>query len=205
MRYSLLAGGKRIRPVLSLATADAIGRPTDWVLPLAAAIELIHTYSLIHDDLPAMDDDALRRGKPTCHVVFGEAQAILAGDALLTLAFEVLATWPEGDELARRRVSAVRTVAQAAGPLGMVGGQLSDLEAEARALPPAPAGSAIGERLVSIHRRKTGALMGASVALGGILGGLAPAAVESLERFGCALGLAFQVADDVLDVESSAD
>jgi len=198
MRYSVLAGGKRLRPALALAGAELGSEPIETLAPAAAALELIHTYSLIHDDLPAMDDDGLRRGKPTCHVVFGEAHAILAGDALLTLAFEVLAREPQGERFVPRRLEAVRRVAKAAGPAGMVGGQTADLEA-ARL----PAAADRVAALEFVHRHKTGALLGASVALGAVLGGLSRSEVDRLERFGQKVGLAFQIADDVLDVEGS--
>ena len=162
MRYSLLAGGKRIRPVLALATAEAIGRPTSWVLPLAAAIELIHTYSLIHDDLPAMDDDDLRRGQPTCHRAFDEGTAILAGDALQALAFAVLAS--QTNALAdATRVRMLTVLADAIGLAGMAGGQAIDLEAAGGASDPA--------RIELMHRRKTGALIRASVELGALAAG----------------------------------
>ena len=194
MRYSLLAPGKRVRPVLALATARALGRDPEWVLPLAAAIEMIHTYSLIHDDLPALDNDDLRRGMPTCHKAFGEATAILAGDALLTLAFETLAAAPLAAE---RRVAIIHEVALAAGTRGgMVGGQVADLEAEGKPIEPA--------MLEFIHRAKTAALIRAAVTAGALSGGATEADLARLRRFGEDIGWAFQVVDDILDVEESS-
>jgi geranylgeranyl diphosphate synthase type II len=190
MRYSLLGGGKRIRPVLALATARALGLPQHEVLPLAGAIELIHTYSLIHDDLPALDNDDLRRGKPTCHVAFGEAIAILAGDALQTRAFEVLAGL---DTPAEATVKIISLIANAVGTIdGMIGGQVLDLESEH--LKPTP------KLVESIHRAKTGALIRVSVVSGGVYGGATIEDVARLTLFGCKAGLAFQIVDDVLDM-----
>jgi geranylgeranyl diphosphate synthase type II len=199
VRYSLFAGGKRIRPVLVLATGEAVGAPRAELVPLACAVEMIHTYSLIHDDLPAMDDDDLRRGKPTSHKVFGEAIAILAGDALLTRAFHVLATVPPGvdDALARRRLAATEVLAEACGTGGLIGGQVMDLESEGRAID-APA-------LERLHRAKTGALLSACVRGSAILGGARPQELESLSRYAAAIGLAFQVVDDVLDATENAE
>jgi len=197
MRYSLLAGGKRIRPVLALATAHAVGLRTEEVLPLAAALELIHTYSLIHDDLPAMDDDDLRRGRATVHRAYGEADAILAGDALQALAFEILASRPAGGACAGRRADAVLLVARAAGIAGMVGGQAADLAAERDDVD--------AVRLEWIHRHKTGALLSASAELGAVHAGAPAEARAALAAYGRGLGLAFQIADDILDCTSSAD
>jgi geranylgeranyl diphosphate synthase type II len=197
MRYAVFSGGKRLRPVLALAACEAFGGRVEDVLLPAAALELVHTYSLIHDDLPAMDDDDLRRGRPTAHKAFGEAEAILAGDALLTLAFEVLATLPPGDALAARRADAVAVVARRAGHAGMVGGQLADLEAERT--PPAEA------PLEWIHRHKTGALISASVELGVLHAGAPEDDRAAMARYGEAVGLAFQITDDVLDRTASAD
>lgn len=197
MRYAVFSGGKRLRPVLALASCEAFGGGVDQVLAPAAALELVHTYSLIHDDLPAMDDDDLRRGRPTAHKAFGEAEAILAGDALLTLAFEVVATRPEGDGLASRRAEAVALLARRAGCFGMVGGQLADLSAER--MPPSEA------PLEWIHRHKTGALLAASVELGALHAGASRDDLASIARYGEALGLAFQITDDVLDRTSSAE
>ena len=197
MRYAVTGGGKRLRPILALAACEAAGgTPADMLEP-AAALELIHTYSLIHDDLPAMDDDDLRRGRPTVHRAYGEADAILAGDALQALAFEILAAWPAGDALAGRRAEAVLLVARAAGISGMVGGQSADLAAERDEVDAA--------RLEWIHRRKTGALLSASAELGAIHAAAAPDARAALAAYGWGLGLAFQIADDILDCTSSAD
>ena len=194
MRYSVFAGGKRLRPILCLEAARIfLDRPA-CVLPVACALEFIHTYSLIHDDLPALDNDDLRRGLPTCHKQFGEAMAILAGDALLTRAFEVLSR----AELSSERCAAlVREIATAAGTVnGMVGGQVADLEAEGKPIDPG--------MLEYIHRSKTAALIRASVVSGAIAGGAKAADVERLRRFGENIGLAFQVVDDILDVEESS-
>jgi geranylgeranyl diphosphate synthase type II len=197
MRYSVFAGGKRLRPILTLAAGRAGTLGAEELARPAAALELVHTYSLIHDDLPAMDDDELRRGKPTCHVAYGEATAILAGDALLTLAFEVLGRYPEGQAHAERRAQAVVAVALAAGSPGMVGGQVADLESEGMV-------GATEADLEAVHRRKTGALITAALEVGGILGGVDEAARARLRSYGRALGLAFQVVDDILDVEGDA-
>jgi geranylgeranyl diphosphate synthase, type II len=196
MRYSLFAGGKRIRPLLAIAAADAIVDSPPDIESAACALELIHTYSLIHDDLPALDNDDLRRGRPTCHKVFGDAMAILAGDALLTLAFEVLAKLECVS--AERRVQLVRELATAAGTVGgMIGGQVNDLEGERQN--PTP------ELLDSIHRAKTGALLRASVRIGAIYAGANQDQLEALTRFGEHIGLAFQIVDDVLDVEQPSE
>jgi geranylgeranyl diphosphate synthase type II len=193
MRYSLFAGGKRLRPLLALAAGDAVGAQEADVLPFACAVEMVHTYSLVHDDLPAMDNDDLRRGKPTSHKVFGEAMAILAGDALLTHAFHLLceapAEWPPERRLRRLRAAAL--LGKACGTSGLIGGQVLDLESEGRAVDPA-----ILERL---HRAKTGALLTACVMGGAVLGGAAGSDADGLERYARAVGLAFQVVDDVLD------
>jgi geranylgeranyl diphosphate synthase type II len=194
MRYSVQAGGKRVRPILCLESTRIFSADVDPVLPIACALEFIHTYSLIHDDLPALDNDDLRRGKPTCHKKFGEANAILAGDALLTLAFETLANAPIDPA---RRVAILSHVAASAGTVnGMVGGQVADLEAEGHAIPPAD--------LEYIHRSKTAALIRASVASGAIGGGADDEDVARLKRFGETIGWAFQVVDDILDVEESS-
>jgi geranylgeranyl diphosphate synthase type II len=194
MRYSLFSGGKRIRPILTLASGEAVRAPVARILPFACALEMIHSYSLIHDDLPAMDDDDLRRGKPTNHVMFGEGMAILAGDGLLTEAFRVMAEGalrPGVDRTAALR--ALREVAAGAGAVGMVGGQVADLEAE---------GKKPTRTLVEyIHARKTAALIRAAVRTGALVGGARPRQFACLDRYGAALGLAFQVADDILDVE----
>jgi geranylgeranyl diphosphate synthase, type II len=186
MRYSLLAGGKRIRPVLALATAEALGRAPDEVLPLAASIEMIHTYSLIHDDLPAMDDDELRRGKPTCHVAFGEDVAILAGDGLFAEALRLALTEQRGDPANVN--AAVREVVTAAGTHGMVGGQFLDVAGEAP------------NDLRRVHELKTGALIAASVGSVLALEGMSGPATMPFRRFAAELGIVFQIVDDILDV-----
>lgn len=192
MRYSLLAGGKRIRPVLSLATAQALGRDPETVLPLATAIELIHTYSLIHDDLPAMDDDDLRRGRPTCHKAFGEDIAILAGDALYAEAFRQLLAHQQGDPACL--VEAAHTLAAATGVEGMVGGQYMDVRGSA------PEGK---EGLQLLHTLKTGRLIEASVLCVLKLFGVSGTQTDSFERFVGELGVLFQIVDDILDVTGS--
>jgi len=194
MRYSVFAGGKRIRPILCLETARIFDAEGLHALYPGCAIEFIHTYSLIHDDLPALDNDDLRRGKPTCHKKFGEATAILAGDALLTLAFETVAATPGSAE---RRVAMVTEIATAAGTVnGMVGGQIADLEAEGKRVGP--------EMLEYIHRSKTAALIRASVTSGALCAGTSAEDVARLRRFGETIGWAFQVTDDILDVEESS-
>jgi geranylgeranyl diphosphate synthase, type II len=194
MRYSVFAGGKRVRPILCVEAFRIFSSERAAVLPVACALEFIHTYSLIHDDLPALDNDDLRRGRPTCHKKFGEAMAILAGDALLTLAFEVLACAPL---LPAERVALVREISSAAGTRdGMVGGQVADLEAEGKNVTP--------KMLEYIHRSKTAALIRASIVSGAIAGGASPADQERLRTFGGLIGWAFQVTDDILDVEESS-
>jgi geranylgeranyl diphosphate synthase, type II len=194
MRYSVFAGGKRIRPILCVETARIFEPEASFALFPGCAIEFIHTYSLIHDDLPALDNDDLRRGKPTCHKKFGEATAILAGDALLTLAFETIAAAPVSSE---RRVSMVTEIATAAGTVnGMVGGQVADLEAEGQKVGP--------KTLEYIHKSKTAALIRASITSGALCAGAPSADVARLRRFGEAIGWAFQVTDDILDVEESS-
>lgn len=195
VRYSLLGGGKRIRPLLLLAACEAVGGAASRALPYACAIEMIHAYSLIHDDLPAMDDDALRRGRATNHKVFGEGVAILAGDALLTEAFAVLAQSAVQDPRPRQALRALREIAEAAGARGMVGGQAADIAAE---------GAAVDLATVEfIHVRKTGALLLAAVRAGALIGGARARALGGLTRYGECLGLAFQIADDILDAEGS--
>jgi geranylgeranyl diphosphate synthase, type II len=195
MRYSLFAGGKRIRPILCIEAARAAGDDTDGVASCACALELIHTYSLIHDDLPALDNDDYRRGKLTNHKVFGDAMAILAGDSLLTLAFQVLAELPAP---ADRKVALIAELAAASGTVGgMIGGQVADLEGEGRT--PTP------ELLESIHRAKTGALLRASLRLGAIYAGAGDASYAALSCYGEHVGLAFQIVDDILDVEESSE
>jgi geranylgeranyl diphosphate synthase, type II len=194
MRYSVCAGGKRLRPILSLEAARMFTCDFSGAVRVGCALEFIHTYSLIHDDLPALDNDDLRRGKPTCHKVFGEALAILAGDALLTLAFETLAKAPLE---AARRVRIIGEVAAGAGTVnGMVGGQVADVEAERRSVD-APG-------LEYIHRSKTAALIRSAIVAGAIAGGAPDEDVERLRRFGDNIGWAFQVVDDILDVEESS-
>jgi len=195
MRYSLFAGGKRIRPILCLAAAGTVSDNAPGALVAACALECIHTYSLIHDDLPALDNDDLRRGRPTCHKQFGEAIAILAGDALLTLAFQVLA---QIDSLsAVRRARLIAELAGAAGTVGgMIAGQVADLEGEGQ--------QPTAALLETIHRAKTGALLRASVRMGAICAGAGKAQLEALTRYGQHVGLAFQIVDDILDVEQSS-
>ena len=196
MRYSLFAGGKRVRPLLAMAAAEAVSDRVTGIESAACSLELIHTYSLIHDDLPALDNDDLRRGRPTCHKVFGDAMAILAGDALLTLAFEVLAKLP--DVQPDRRILLVSELATASGTVGgMIGGQVNDLEGEGQA--PTP------ELLDRIHRAKTGALLRASVRMGAIYAGAGDLQLTAITCFGEHIGLAFQIVDDVLDVEQSSE
>jgi geranylgeranyl diphosphate synthase type II len=196
MRYSVFAGGKRIRPILAIASARAVSDSADAVENAAATLEMIHTYSLIHDDLPAMDNDDLRRGRPTCHKVFGDALAILAGDALCTLAFEVLSRLREID--AERKVRLIEELGRASGTVGgMIAGQVHDIEGEGRT-PSAPL-------LEQIHRAKTGALLRASVRMGAIYGGATPEELESLTDYGERVGLAFQIVDDILDVEQTSE
>lgn len=194
MRYSLLAGGKRLRPILTLASGELAGAPTAVVLPFACALEYVHTYSLVHDDLPAMDDDDERRGLPTSHRVFGEGLAILVGDALLTEAFGLMAQAPGVP--ADRTLAAVGELARAAGEEGMVGGQALDLAGEGGA------GSLSQVRM--IHARKTGALFRAAVRIGAIVGGARPAVLRRLTVYGEQLGLAFQIVDDLLDAGTVA-
>jgi geranylgeranyl diphosphate synthase type II len=198
MRYSLEAGGKRLRPILCIAASEAVGGSEADVMPAACALELIHTYSLIHDDLPAMDDDDLRRGKPTSHKAFDEATAILAGDALLTAAFEILAT--AGREQRRdalKWLEVAYLIACAAGHSGMVQGQMMDLSAEGKEI--------ALEDLERLHQYKTGALIEASLKTGALLGGGSSQEVAALGRYGRHIGLAFQMADDILDVEGKPE
>jgi len=190
MRHILFPGGKRLRPVLAIAAAEAVGAPGERALPLAAAVELVHTYSLIHDDLPCMDDDAERRGVPAVHVAFGEAVAVLAGDALLAAAFEVLAQGSPGLE-ADRVVAASLELSRAAGSLALVGGQVEDLVFDAS--------DTNAQRIEAVHARKSAALIAASIVGGALLGGADPETVARLRRCGLAAGIAFQIADDVLD------
>lgn len=200
MRYSLFVGGKRVRPILCLAAGRTIcGDESldDQLLPVACALECIHTYSLIHDDLPAMDDDALRRGKPTNHMVFGEAQAILAGDGLLTFAFELLSRPSAGGLDPEARIQVINTIARAAGPLGMVGGQALDIAFEGRNIE--------FDELKTIHRSKTGALITASVQAGALVAGATEDQLQALGSYGNNIGLAFQIVDDLLNVLSTTE
>jgi geranylgeranyl diphosphate synthase type II len=214
MRYSVIAGGKRLRPLLVLASAEAVGEQAGvpdrvvqaLALPAACAVELIHTYSLVHDDLPSMDNDTLRRGRPTAHVIFGEGMAILSGDGLLTEAFALMAREPDlpagagarGD-LAARRLEAIRVIADAAGAEGMVGGQALDLHATRPGAAPLDAASLRG-----MHTRKTGALIRGSALAGAILAGAESSALEAVSAYALQLGLAFQIVDDILDVEGAS-
>ena len=217
MRYSLFAGGKRLRPILTLAAAEAVasdGMNTDGLaLPAACAVEMIHTYSLIHDALPAMDDDTLRRGRPTSHVAYGEGIAILAGDGLLTEAFGVLARLPATDdpELNSRKLRTAERVAAAAGIVGMVGGQTIDLQAVGQPTHPKPSAARVPPQtpldhasLRAMHAQKTGALIRAAAVAGAIMAGGADAEVDAVDTYASHLGLAFQIVDDLLDIEGSA-
>jgi geranylgeranyl diphosphate synthase type II len=196
MRYSVFAGGKRVRPLLAIAAAEAVSDVPAEIDIAACSLELIHTYSLIHDDLPALDNDDLRRGRPTCHKVFGDAMAILAGDALLTLAFEVLSSL--NCIRAERRVELVRELATASGTVGgMIGGQVHDIEGEGK--------TPTAALLASIHRAKTGALLRASVRIGAIYADASAEQIDALTRYGEHIGLAFQIIDDVLDVEQPSE
>ncbi|NLD37839.1 MAG: polyprenyl synthetase family protein [Desulfatiglans sp.] len=198
IRYSLFAGGKRIRPILCIAAAEAVGGTSDDVMPVACAFEMIHTYSLIHDDLPAMDNDELRRGKPTNHMVYGEAIAILAGDGLLTEAFRIMAC---AELLARvgadRFIRVMEMVASAAGARGMVLGQVLDIRAEGKKIDTS--------HMEIIHAHKTGALLRASVTTGAILGGGTDEQIDQIDKYGKYIGLAFQISDDILDIEGSTE
>ena len=198
MTYSLMAGGKRIRPVLCLAATETAGGKPQDAMPAACALEMIHTYSLIHDDLPAMDDDALRRGKPTCHMAFDEATAILAGDALLTLAFQTLSSVEIREtEQAVKWLDVIQQISHAAGYCGMIQGQMLDMASEGKK-------STLAE-LKSMHRLKTGALIEASLRSGAILGDLNTAQFSMLDRYAQNIGLAFQVTDDILNVEGDPE
>jgi geranylgeranyl diphosphate synthase, type II len=197
MRYSVFAGGKRVRPVLMLAACETVGGKPEQAMAAACAMEMIHTYSLIHDDLPAMDDDDFRRGNPTNHKVYGEATAILAGDALLTEAFILLSRDESGSDPAAR-LKVIQEISGAAGSRGMVGGQVVDMESEGNA-------EIDLATLSYIHTHKTGALIRASVRAGAILGGADTKSLDSLTRYGEAIGLAFQIADDILDVEGTTE
>lgn len=197
MRYSVLAGGKRLRPVLVIAAAEAVGGNAKLVMPTACALELIHAYSLIHDDLPAMDDDDFRRGKPTNHKVYGDAIAILAGDALLTLAFELMADNVQTGAGASEVLQVIKEVSHASGSMGMVGGQVVDIKSENKEIS--------FETLNYIHSHKTGALFKASVRAGAILSQATEKQLDALTKYAECLGLAFQITDDILDVEGDSD
>ncbi len=189
MRYSAFAGGKRLRPILAMTSFELVNGKGKSILPAACALEFIHTYSLIHDDLPCMDDDDLRRGKPTSHKVFGEGMAVLAGDALHALAFEIL--------LKTKNPQVIEEVVESIGTKGMIGGQVADLEAEGKKVKPA--------QVTYIHSHKTGALIKASVRVGALLGGADRRELNALSRYGEKIGLAFQITDDVLDVEGKEE
>lgn len=195
MRYSLFAGGKRLRPILCLAAAEACGGKSAAAIPYACAVECIHTYSLIHDDLPSMDNDDLRRGRPTCHKVFGDAIAILAGDALLTVAFEIVTRARPVSRYDLREI--LREITVAAGSRKLIAGQVADLEAEGRTLS--------REQVRSIHENKTAALLTTSVRLGAMAANANPKQLAAVSAFGRALGLAFQVIDDILDVTQTSE
>lgn len=195
MNYSLMAGGKRLRPVLVIATGEALGGDLEELMPTACALECIHTYSLIHDDLPAMDDDDLRRGKPTCHKKFNEATAILAGDGLLTYAFELIAKSDFKDPNTLKDV--IIEISKSSGPQGMVGGQLIDLESEGKDL--------TLKELENVHKHKTGALIRASVRVGAIISKATEKELKALTSYGEKIGLAFQIVDDILDVTGTTE
>jgi geranylgeranyl diphosphate synthase type II len=198
MRYSLFAGGKRIRPILAIAAAESLGAKTAGLLPLAGALELIHTYSLIHDDLPAMDNDDLRRGRPTCHKVYGDAIAILAGDGLLNMAYEILSDPRRLKAVpANRMLSIIAEISRASGVFGMVGGQVVDMESEGREVD--------FPTLEYIHTHKTGALLRSSVRVGAIYARASEKRLRALTRYGEYAGLAFQIADDILDVTGTQE
>ncbi|WP_078545833.1 polyprenyl synthetase family protein [Litchfieldia alkalitelluris] len=197
MSYSLEAGGKRIRPLLFFSTLKAFGKREEIGLPVACAIEMIHTYSLIHDDLPSMDDDDLRRGKPTNHIIFGEANAILAGDALLTYSFQLISEMVDDEIDATIKLALIAELAKAAGAEGMVGGQVADIEGEGESL--------TLEELEYIHKHKTGKLLAYSIIAGGLLTNANREQLDMLEKFALHLGLAFQIRDDILDIEGNQD
>ncbi|QOR65419.1 polyprenyl synthetase family protein [Cytobacillus suaedae] len=197
MMYSLKAGGKRIRPLLLFATLDSFGNRFEMGLPVACAIEMIHTYSLIHDDLPSMDDDDLRRGKPTNHKVFGEANAILAGDGLLTYSFQLISDMNHSEVTPQMKLELITNLAKAAGPEGMVGGQIADMEGEGKNLSL--------EELEYIHIHKTGKMLAFSVIAGAILSRASDDQIQKLEKFAHHIGLAFQIRDDILDIEGTEE
>lgn len=195
MRYSLFAGGKRLRPVLMLSFCEMCGGDTDEVIPFACAMEMIHTYSLIHDDLPAMDDDDLRRGRPTSHIKFGEATAILAGDALLNRAFEVASSY-EGKNTARA-IKAINILSTSSGTEGMIGGQIVDMESEGKEI--------TLDELKYLHLNKTGAIIRSACAIGALMGGGSEEEIKAADEFAKALGVAFQIQDDILDVTGNEE
>ncbi|MBD1378790.1 polyprenyl synthetase family protein [Metabacillus arenae] len=197
MLYSLEAGGKRLRPVLVLATLSSFGKSESLGIPVGCAIEMIHTYSLIHDDLPCMDDDDLRRGKPTNHKVFGEALAVLAGDGLLTQSFQLISTIDHPEVTAEMKLQLITELVDAAGIKGMVGGQVADMEGEKKSLSL--------EELEFIHEHKTGKLLEYSIIAGAILAGASKEEIEKLREFSFHLGLAFQIRDDILDIEGDQE
>ncbi|MFB3853089.1 MAG: polyprenyl synthetase family protein [Vicinamibacterales bacterium] len=220
MRYSLFAGGKRLRPILVLAAAESVSIHPDMpravdsaasamrlAMPAACALEMVHTYSLIHDDLPAIDNDTMRRGRPTLHVVHGEAMAILAGDGLLTEALTLIVREPPDDDfdIVSRKLRAAAIVGRAAGVAGMVGGQVMDLEASGHAGPKAPPLARTAANLQAMHAAKTGALIRAAAVAGAVMAGAPPALVKAVDRFAADLGLAFQIVDDILDVEAPSE
>ncbi len=194
MGYALTAGGKRVRPILAIASYEAAGGRSESILPVASSIELIHTYSLVHDDLPAMDDDDLRRNKPTTHKAFGEAEAILAGDALLTDAFNIIS---EADAKPALLIKVISELSYGSGPQGMVGGQSVDILLEGK--------KATKKQLLYIHKHKTGALISASIRIGAIMANASTAKLEALTEYGDKIGLAFQVTDDILDVTGTME
>jgi geranylgeranyl diphosphate synthase, type II len=197
MRYSIFAGGKRLRPILVLSSGEALGAATEDLMPAACAVEMIHTYSLIHDDLPAMDNDDLRRGRPTCHKAFGEAIAILAGDGLLTQAFRILSADAPGRD-ATKQIRVIREIASAAGTVeALIGGQVVDIESEGKAVD--------AETLEYIHRSKTGAMIRVCCVVGGIIAGASDDEMQKISRYGECIGLAFQIADDILDVTQTSE
>ena len=198
MSYSLFAGGKRVRPILCIAAAETLGADLDGLLPVASSLEFIHTYSLIHDDLPAMDNDDLRRGKPTNHIVHGEAEAILAGDGLLTMAFELLSDPGLGNRIgAEKQIRLIHILSTSAGPQGMVGGQAIDIASEGQDIP--------FETLRYLHSCKTGALIMAAVQMGAVLGDANPKQFQAFTDYGRNIGLAFQIVDDLLNVEGTTE
>ena len=197
MQYSLMAGGKRIRPILCIAAAEAVGGKEMAVIPAACAIEMVHTYSLIHDDLPAMDNDALRRGMPTCHIRFDEATAMLAGDALLTMAFEILArAGLASEDISLKWLHVIKLLAAAAGHRGMIEGQMQDMAAEGQRLSP--------KQLEKMHSLKTGVMIETALTIGAYLADANQAQQQNLAEFGRRIGLAFQVTDDLLNINGNA-